>query len=129
MSKFTEFPFDLYTPTYTYKPPTPKVEKKPIKKTIIKPKIQTTQKKPVTPFLQQIMKGKEADTKIKLSKQQGKKPDYEDLLAFHNMSEDIELTYGGSNDRGNSINNNNTLGGSKNDKQTNKVVRPPHRKN
>ena len=66
MSKFTEFPFDLYTPTYTYKPTTPKIEKKPIKKTIIKPKIQTTQKKPVTPFLQQIMKGKEADTKIKL---------------------------------------------------------------
>ena len=103
MSKFTEFPFDLYTPTYTYKPTTPKVEKK----TIIKPKIQTTQKKPVTPFLQQIMKGKEADTKIKLSKQQGKKPDYEDLLAFHNMSEDIEITYGGSNDRGNILDNNN----------------------
>ena len=103
MSKFTEFPFDLYTPTYTYKPTTPKVKKKPI----IKPKIQTTQKKPVTPFLQQIMKGKEADTKIKLSKQQGKKPDYEDLLAFHNMSEDIEITYGGSNDRGNILDNNN----------------------
>ena len=112
MSKFTEFPFDLYTPTYTYKPTTPKVKKKPI----IKPKIQTTQKKPVTPFLQQIMKGKEADTKIKLSKQQGKKPDYEDLLAFHNMSEEIEITYGGSNDRGRSnLNHNQSIREENND--------------
>ena len=107
MNDYTKFPFDLYTPTYTYKS-LEKASKKPIQKKIIRPKIQTTQKKPVTPFLQNIMKGKEADTKIKISKQQGKKPEYEDLLAFHNMSEDIEITYGGSNDRGkNNLDQNN----------------------
>jgi len=88
------YPFDLYQSTgieFKYEP-----KKKTIPNRKIKKELQNnlaSKKMTVTPLLQTIMKGKEADTKIKMSKQ-GKKPDYEDLLAFHNMSENIEVTYG-----------------------------------
>ena len=89
------YPFDLYQSTgieFKYEP-----KKKTIPNRKIKKELQNnlaSKKMTVTPLLQTIMKGKEADTKIKMSKQQGRKPDYEDLLAFHNMSENIEVTYG-----------------------------------
>jgi hypothetical protein len=89
------YPFDLYKSTgveFKYEP-----KKKTIPNRKIKKELQNnlaSKKMTVTPLLQTIMKGKEADTKIKMSKQQGRKPDYEDLLAFHNMSENIEVTYG-----------------------------------
>ena len=128
MIKYTEFPFDLYTPTYTYKTPTPKVEKKPFRKPIhtkaeqkrFNNSVASPSKRQVTPFLQTIMRGKEADTRIKLSQQQGKQPDYKDLLEFHKMSEEIELTYGmpGEKKARDMNNNNNTVGGNKDVKQT-----------
>ena len=89
------YPFDLYQSTgieFKYEP-----KKKTIPNRKIKKELQNnlaSKKMTVTPLLQTIMKGKEADTKIKMSKQQGRKPDYEDLLSFHNMSENIEVTYG-----------------------------------
>ena len=96
----TNPPFNPYISFST--PISTSLNTKPSKPKIIRKPIRTEPKREVSPFLKKIMKGKEADTKIKLTKQQGKKPDYEDLLAFHNMSEEIEITYGGSNDRGRS---------------------------
>ena len=101
----TNPPFNPYISFST--PISTSLNTKPSKPKIIRKPIRTEPKREVSPFLKKIMKGKEADTKIKLTKQQGKKPDYEDLLAFHNMSEEIEITYGGSNDRGNTLDNNN----------------------
>ena len=90
------FPFDLYNSTgVQFKLASKKKSIPPRTKELIKNL--ATKKVTVTPLLQTIMKGKEADTKIKLSKQQGKEPDYNDLLAFHNMSENIEVTYGKTN--------------------------------
>ena len=117
-----------YSSTYQPYTPTKKPVNKPVKKTIPKP---VATKRQATPFLQTIMKGKEADTRIKLTQQQGKQPDYKDLLDFHKMSQEIELTYGmPSEEKVRDTNFNNNINRSdKNVIQNQNEVKTPHRKN